>query len=911
MKKTLRVVLLFVMAGASAQAQPGFLDPGFDNDGIVRTGFGGSDELGYCVALQADGKIVVGGYTSNPFALDYDLALARYNPDGSFDLSFGQAGMTTLAIGDDDDVISDIILQPDGKILVVGSYANSIGSDFVLARLDTLGMPDPTFGSAGIVITDYQKYDVANAIALQPDGKILAVGQTRAGTKSAFAVARYHPNGDLDPTFDTDGWATFEIDLGSLNEVAYDIEIRPNGKILLVGTLYYPMFRFHGAAVQLLPNGQLDASFGSAGFVVDNASNSGSSFASALLPNGNLLASGYAGALSIDFLSILYDSTGARVPFPNGLMRLLGDVTGSHDFAKAVALQPDGRFVVAGYGDNGTSEDFAVMRYNASGDLDTSFSYDAKLITDIIGGIDIPGGVVLQPDGKIIVAGYTELGTDNDFALVRYLSGGNLDSTFDIDGIVTTEFLTPDGANAVAIQSNGRIITTGQTRGELALLRYKKNGALDDAFGLGNGKQITSIGTTAIGRGVVMNADHSVVVASEAVIANSRSVALSKYNTLGKTVLGFGTAGVRTATIAQGCGPFGITLQPDGKMLVAGWADNGHDLDFAVMRFDPRGDLDNTFGNAGSVITVFGDGDNVARGLVLQPDGKIVIGGYAAFRSSYDNSDLYYNLAAARYNADGTLDKTFNDDGVVSTAVGANATGHAVAVDQLGRVLVAGTSDGQFAIVRYKPNGQCDGTFGNNGVVTTAIGASAVANGVVTQPDGKIVVAGTVDHQFAVVRYNDDGSLDEGFGLDGMTVTPIGDHASAQAVALGIDGKIIVVGRSAIDDDYDVTVACYGNDLDLGVLDEANETPVLLVYPNPMASGATVGFELNQAATVTASLFDTQGRECGALFTVPLPSGSHQVPFELAPSLPDGSYFLVIYAGGEPRIVQVFKTGSR
>jgi uncharacterized delta-60 repeat protein len=385
-----------------------------------------------------------------------------------------------------------------------------------------------------------------------------------------------------------------------------------------------------------------------------------------------------------------------------------------------MALQSDGKILVAGDTYNGADYDFALVRYNADGSLDTSFDGDGKVTTDIAGENDIGYGVAVQPDGKIVVVGSSGSAGYYIFALVRYNADGSLDTTFDGDGKVTTAVGgISDGGFAVAMQPDGKIVAAGHSyNGEnedFAVVRYNSDGSPDTSFDV-DGKVTTDFRNDIdIGRAVV--------------------------------------------------------VQPDGGILVAGSAMTNINNDFAVVRYNSDGSLDRNFDGDGKVTTAVGSGDDYANAIALQLDGKVVVAGDAMM----SNKDL----GVVRYNSDGSLDTSFDGDGKVTTGVGSLADqGAAVAIQADGKIVVAGVaamSNNDLAVVRYNSDGSLDTSLDGDGKVTTAIGGgSDFGSAVAIQADGKIVAAGLAEmsnSDFAVVRYNSDGSLDDSCTIDPLLKT--------------------------------------------------------------------------------------------------------------------------------------------
>jgi uncharacterized delta-60 repeat protein/uncharacterized repeat protein (TIGR01451 family) len=401
------VALVAAALPGSAVAAPGALDPSFGIGGQVTTDFGGFDSA-QAVALQSDGKIVaVGGTASFPSG---DFALARYNADGSLDATFGSGGKVTTDFGGFD-AASAAVIQTDGRIVAAG---RSGSGDFALARYNADGSLDPTFGSGGKVTTDFGGFDAAFGVARQADGKIVAAGQGGAG--GGFALARYNPDGSLDPSFGSGGEVTTHFTSGV--EVVIAVAIQLDGKIVAVGQTFAGGFQ-QFALARYNADGSLDSGFGSGGIVATNFGfDSAFGGALAIQSDGKIVAAGRAGT---DFLLARYNGDGTLdATFGSGGV-VTTDFGGAlFDAAFGVALQSNGKIVAAGSAISGfpSSADFALARYNADGSLDASFGSGGKVTTDF-GGFDVASGVALQADGKIVAAG--QGGAGSDFALARYL----------------------------------------------------------------------------------------------------------------------------------------------------------------------------------------------------------------------------------------------------------------------------------------------------------------------------------------------------------------------------------------------------------------------------------------------------------------------------------------------------------
>jgi uncharacterized delta-60 repeat protein len=419
---------------------------------------------------------------------------------------------------------------------------------------------------------------------------------------------------------------------------------------------------------------------------------------------------------------------------------------------------------------NATTQDYTVtvtVSSSLSGSLDTTFGTVGKVTTPIGSGDDHALALGIQSsDGKIVAAGFSYNGSNYDFALARYNTDGTLDTGFGTGGKVTTDFGSSDDfALALGIQPDGKIVAAGYSyngsKYYFALVRYNANGTLDTGFGTG---------------GIV------------------------------STLMGSGHDQAHS-----------LGIQPDGKIVAAGYAYNGSKYDFALVRYNANGTLDTGFGTGGIVTTSIGSINDYANALGIQSDGRIVAAGYSSNGSKYD-------FALARYNTDGSLDTTFGTGGKVITPIGSGYDqAHALGIQSDGKIVAAGSSDNgikyNFALVRYNANGTLDTGFGTGGKVTTPIGSGSgwdVAYALCIQSsDGRIVAAGSSNngsnYDFALVRYNANGTLDTGFGTGGKVTTPIGS-GDDYAIALGIqssDGKIVAAGYSYNGSNDDFALARY------------------------------------------------------------------------------------------------------
>ncbi len=260
----------------------------------------------------------------------------------------------------------------------------------------------------------------------------------------------------------------------------------------------------------------------------------------------------------------------------------------------------------------------------------------------------------------------------------------------------------------------------------------------------------------------------------------------------------FGAGGIAITNIRRSDRPSSMLVQPDGKIVVVGASDTPatFDRDFTLARYNADGSLDSSFGTNGTVLTHLSPLDDSALAAAIQPDGSILAAGFS------EDSDNLYNVAVVRYHADGSLDSSFGTDGIVKTALGSTSSASGVLVQPDGKIVVAGTVAFSFLVVRYNPDGSLDDSFGMGGRTISSIPGviSASVSAAALQSDGKIVLVGSSRifvspfvFEFTLARYLPDGTLDTSFSSDGVVVSQIG-RCQAYSVAIQADGKIVAAG---------------------------------------------------------------------------------------------------------------------
>ncbi|MDQ3129307.1 MAG: FG-GAP-like repeat-containing protein [Acidobacteriota bacterium] len=694
------------------------------------------------------------------FAFILILTSGIFAAPGDLDRTFGHVGFKTTSITGAYDRGYGIVRQPDGKIILVGNRNEDSGSAITLIRYNADGSLDTTFDGDGKILDEAGR---ANAVALQADGKIVITGKTSEINGTFFSVFRYNSDGSLDSSFGNNGKFKSAVSL-----LGNAIAILPDGKIVVAGTGGAP-FSNNFAAARLNPNGTFDTTFNGSGTV--NTS--------------------------------------------------IGDSINGTDIRKTLAIQPDGKIIVGGTSQFGaTGKDFTLVRYNSSGSLDSTFGGGGIVQTSFDNSAqnEFLQSIALDSSGRIVAAGYA--GTANaeqSFALARYNSDGSLDSSFSDDGklIIKTRPNTFERANAVAIQTGGKILiagTSGYSRRDFTLVRFNSNGTLDTNFGL-NGAVYTRVSEEISGELNALTIAPNGDIFGGGLAENGSggdAFAFTKYNQNGVSAPEFGVFGYVTNSFPIGTNlsyeAKSVALQPDGKFLAAGnFVGNSGNSNGILARYEPNGSLDRNFNsqflNSPSANT------REITAVALQSDGKIlIVGNYEG------NSDA--GLFISRYNPNGSIDSTFGNSGqTVISVFNGGGLGQDITVLPDGKIVIAGATANiatqllKFAVFKLNANGSRDTTFGSNGLATTSFSAgNDVALSIGVQTDGKIVASGAGNFdlgsngQIALARFNVNGSIDTSFGASGKVTTEVGAFLDIAAdVQLQTDGNIVIGGVSCTD----------------------------------------------------------------------------------------------------------------
>jgi uncharacterized delta-60 repeat protein len=754
-------------------------DLSFGDRGLVETGLGYIYSGGAAVA--PDGKIVVAGQPADPMLqARYDLLVERSYPDGTLDTTFGDHGQA-LADFPDRNYAQDAVVAADGSITLAGwtNAGYAAPTNAALFRFTAAGAPDVAFGAGGRSVYNLGPNDSFTSLAL--DGSaVFAAGavETRPGDSAAL-LARFTASGALDPSFSGDGFVV--EDLGPTYDSAADVALQPDGRVVIVASGSTSTESFDAYVARYTPGGAADASFGTGGKVAVNFGTSRNLFnAVGLMPDGRIVAGGY------------------TFPYPNARR------------AAFARLMPDGSF-------------------------DPSFDGDGKAVIPNPPPLPfrdeqaaIANAMAVLPNGSIYYAG-TDAVDAFPFNPARLTPAGQLDPAFGHGGrglsrvqvsAHTSPFSTP--AANVVVQADNTVVFAGvgypsRAANELAnggfyLTRRNADGSLDTTFG-DRGDVLTSYAGRDLNLKELIALPGGKLLAggsASGVPDTTSDFAVARYNADGSPDASFGNGGLVLTDFATYDRLNDVAVDRNGKILAAGGTGGRFGEDLTVARYNPDGSLDTTFGAGGRAVHA---DLGTATYVIPLPDGTMLVGNYGQI---------------VRLRADGSIDPTFH---AIELPSPENEDGEALDHDEIydvevlpdGRFVTAGgfinnlTDDDldyyDYAIMlaRYNADGTPDTTFGTGGRVQQRFdeAQSVIANALSVQADGKLVVGGTdrpgeAETNSYLARFNPDGSLDSSFGLDGKTFTgrtdlnvegwPPDPGTPVMDIALAPDGKIVTAG---------------------------------------------------------------------------------------------------------------------
>ncbi|RYH73052.1 T9SS type A sorting domain-containing protein [Flavobacteriaceae bacterium 144Ye] len=459
-----------------------------------------------------------------------------------------------------------------------------------------------------------------------------------------------------------------------------------------------------------------------------------------------------------------------------------------------------------------------------------------------------------------------------------YSQNGVLDPTFGNNGITVTDVSNNsvnDAGYSVLVKDNGAIIVTGystNTSGnkDFALVQYDPNGLIDNSFGT-NGIVLLDInGFDDEAISSVLQSDGKIITVGYTNNAD-KDIIVARFNSNGSLDTSYATNGIYTYDSGTNDSAETLAISPDDKIIIGCEISNN----YGVIKITNTGINDTTFGSNGIVTTNLGGVDYIGD-IKLQSDGKILITGTSSKNSTGDGD--IYDKTLIRYNTDGTLDTSFNSTGIIFTSYesGGNDGGYSIIIQTDGKIIVCGSSyiganDDNFALTRYNNDGSIDSTFGNNGTTITDFGSSLdLCFSSVLQNDGKIILGGyivngtTFDFDFGLARYDSNGILDTSFGTNGITITDINNNSKDYGLSLAFhqDDKVLIAGNSRITGGtYDFTIARYNIDGNLGVDDFMNNPKGYLIYPNPTSESISIINRALNTDKVDIEIYSIEGKK--------------------------------------------------
>jgi uncharacterized delta-60 repeat protein len=613
----------------------GALDPSFDNDGWLND-IDTQLSIPSDVIVQSDGKIVVCGGAQ--VGGDSDFGIARYTTSGTRDISFSGDGKMTVPFGGED-ICESVVQQLDGKLVLAGSRESTSvfgDDDFAIARLLTNGALDGTFDGDGKVTTGFGGDETATDVALQSDGKIVVLGVPPIGTNKSF-IARYLASGKLDSTFDGDGKRSIPID--RLTKLA----IQPDGKLLALGS-HENSGQFNFALYRLLPAGELDKSFDYDGNAWLDFGGHDIGQALILQPVGRILDAGLqttTGVLARLWQDgTVFDTGGQQIHTPT-----FSPIypPGSDPITSAVAVQPDGNLLVAGELRNAAGlsrSDAFITRFYPSGSVDPSFGGNGTVIL-WLGNFNAARAIAIQPDGKIVIAGYsTWYGGLDEFLVARYLANGQPDNTFGENGsnyrlanfAANASF---DNGYALALAPDGKIVVAGTAwngaRQVWGVARWNGNGTPDASFD-GDGKAFLDFGPGSAAYAVLVQPDNRIVLGGK---TGANDFALARLLENGAPDASFGPYRNGTNIIDMGGNDSiaALALASNGWIYAAGYSWRGGADDFVLAQYQPNGVLAQC--PSGQICSYWPEGkryisiggSDSAYAIALRGDNKLVAAG--------------------------------------------------------------------------------------------------------------------------------------------------------------------------------------------------------------------------------------------------------------------------------------------
>ena len=775
-----------------------------------------------------------------------------------------------------------------GTIARKPAYAAAIESLETRVLL-TAGSLDTTFDGDGKLTTSFVDpgaLDERPVATLElADGKLLSVGnQTGSNRGNVPALARYNANGSLDTTFGNSGRLVLTALAGSDGRVDFTVNtaaVQADGKLVLAGqgATGGNFLGGDAAIVRLNADGSLDTAFGTGGVAVAAFTTNGGEFNAVQVVGGKIVAAGFTYDAGFDSLvaAARFNADGTLDASFNGGGEQVIDLAGTQEEANALAVQADGKLVLAGsvYTNNTRGNDLATLRLNTDGTLDSSFGTAGVSTIDLGQGSEFARSVNLQASGKIVLVG------ERDFSAtaVRLNANGTLDTSFGTAGRTEIPNANAGYPAAGTLQSDGKILvgTTGYDdffNVVFLASRLTVDGALDTSFDTDGVRTIDVPGdaNTEVLNAIAVRADGRILLTgSTRTDATRDDFALVSLTTAGARDFPFANNGI---VVTGGFINSGRTVSEardsvrlaDGKLLVVGSTSvDSVGRATSLVRYNVDGSLDATFGSGGRVLVTNAALVNASfdvQALSVLADGRILLAG-DAFNASGNQG-----FAATRLNADGTLDTTFGISGLRLVLVGSNGSDllSGLGVQSDGKIVLGGTVDpfsgnSRVAAIRLTANGALDNSFGTSGkAVLNIVGTSETVNAVTLLADDRILLVGSTNQagtqtDFAVTRLTAGGALDTTFGVGGTRTVDIGGNGTdiAYAVALDAAGNILLAGNGYdgnANGESGFAIARLSGDGTLDTTFAGDGTTEVVVSPNFFSGDAARGIAIDPAGRI-------------------------------------------------------------
>ncbi|MEI7505770.1 MAG: hypothetical protein WCK23_03040, partial [Actinomycetes bacterium] len=742
--------------------------------GRVLHEFGGPSTF-YDVDVQTDGKIVATGRVD--LAGVDNILVARFNTDGSLDTTFNSTGWRSILLGPGDSEGTAVLTQADGSIFIraLSDYRVSPNySDALVIKLTASGAFDTTYAASSVTpgvkslsISQTTYAGGSSAFAFDSVGRLVVVGSTlNSSTKSSY-VARLLTNGEYDTTFNSIGY----LEVLTPTATAYSsMAITTGDKIIVGGSRYIVGGSNRAVVAKFNTDGTPDLSFDADGWV--DVSSAGAISAIAVQADGKIVVAGITdiGGAQTSFVSRLNSSGSIDTTFgaSGSFVYPASDAALFYD----LLIEASGKIVIFGLaGSNFYKVDLLAVRLTGNGTLDSSFGNNGTSQTPV--GFSVLGSAgTVQGDGRYILVGQTPVAIEAQRAvIVRLDSLGKPDASFLSGGFTQQNSLLNDVYGSRILElADGSFITLGVSVAApyMYLVKYRSDGTIDRSFGSDFGVGIGTIGLAAGPTGAtsdILNLDSQ---------SNGRILVLAQQPTVtgNPVVFGFTNAGILDPTFGvAGAATVSVGPMYPSKMVVL--PDNKILVTAfttatgasSIYRLNANGTIDTSFGTGGSTLIASPDTSPAqVYGMNVSTDGKIIVVG--AYYAIADPRTLI-----SRYSANGTLDTTFGTNGFAFAGTGTSGNS-AFTVNVLpdSRLLISGTSDfgasHEIFLTRLSSSGAADTTFGTNGYVRYT-GVSVSAHAVVAvQPDQRILI-GYATNQVIINRLNENGSIDLTFGTNG------------------------------------------------------------------------------------------------------------------------------------------------